>query len=169
MKEVVDGVIEKITETDWLELGINLIKGIADGIVNGAINVLNAIKDVCGNALDAVKDFFGIHSPSKVMADEVGKFIPAGIAVGIEDNMSPITEAMQDIERQTNASISANVMSATNSGYNSLKSGVNGTTNQMGNISINVYGSENQSPKELALAVEDLINTRIRQKGMAFA
>mgnify|MGYP006922544594 CR=1 FL=1 len=40
------------------------------------MSLINVFKDLAESALDAVKDFFGIASPSKVMRDQVGKMLP---------------------------------------------------------------------------------------------
>ena len=48
--------------------------------------------------LTLIKKFFGIESPSKVMANEVGRYIPEGIALGIEQNADAVTDAMGDLQ-----------------------------------------------------------------------
>ena len=45
---------------------------------------------------DGVKSALGIHSPSKVFADEIGKWIPPGIGVGIEAEMPDLYKQMDD-------------------------------------------------------------------------
>ena len=124
-------IFEIWTSVDWLQLGKDLISGIANGVKNYASQLWNAIKDVCKGALNSAKNFFGIHSPSTVMRDQVGKWLPEGIAAGIEDNMSVVTDAMSDLTDEATGSISGNVQSVVavqNANTSSLnKSSVNGT------------------------------------------
>jgi phage-related protein len=96
-KDVIDNILNKFKDTDWKQIGKNIIEGIKQGIVNAAHMIYDAIRDVAEKALDTVTDFFDIGSPSKLMANEVGRWIPAGIAVGIEDNIDPLTAAMDEV------------------------------------------------------------------------
>jgi phage-related protein len=100
--EVIENIKTTFAETDWKKLGTDIIDGIVKGIKNAASKVWNAIKDLCSDALEAAEDFFDIGSPSKVMADRVGRWIPAGIAEGIEDNMDPLMSAMDEIGETSN-------------------------------------------------------------------
>lgn len=81
--QVITGIQTKFSATNWAEVGINIIKGIRDGVANAAKMLIDAVKDVASQALDGLKRFLGIHSPSAVMRDEVGRQITAGIAEGI--------------------------------------------------------------------------------------
>ena len=124
-------IFEIWREIDWLELGKNVILGIAKGISNYKSQLWQAIKDVCKGALNSAKDFFGISSPSKVMADQVGKWLPEGIAVGVENNADVVNSAMSDLTEEALSGINGNARSvvAVQSGNSSSlnKSSVNGT------------------------------------------
>ena len=71
-----------------------IISGLINGIGAMAGALWDAAVNIAKSALNAIKSFFGIASPSKVMRDEVGRWIPAGVAEGIEKNTRPITSAM---------------------------------------------------------------------------
>jgi hypothetical protein len=78
-------------------LPLPTIESIADDvIVANASAVVNKIKEICGQALDAVKKFFGIHSPSTVMAG-LGKNLMEGLADGITKAGSQATAAMAGV------------------------------------------------------------------------
>ena len=79
------------------EIGSNLVKGIWNGISNVKEWILNKIKGFGNDILDGLKNFFGIHSPSKVMADEVGQYLPLGIAEGIKDSKDSVLDSLQDV------------------------------------------------------------------------
>ena len=85
-------------DKDWGEIGLNIIKGIASGITGAVGTLVDAAKEAAGNALDSVKDFLGIESPSKVFRDQVGKYMAQGMGVGFEryipvDDMIHSTDA----------------------------------------------------------------------------
>ncbi len=89
VKSVVDGVSS--LPGQMLDIGKNIVDGIWKGISGAAGWLKDKISDFAGGVVDGIKDFFGIHSPSKLMADEVGKFLPKGLAVGFEAEI-PNTE-----------------------------------------------------------------------------
>ena len=82
----------------WGSVGSAVVKGIAAGISGGASAIINAAKSAAKRALDSVKNFLGIHSPSRVFRDEVGRWIPPGISVGIDKEMPKLeAEVTSDV------------------------------------------------------------------------
>ena len=81
---------------NMIAAGENLIMGIVNGIANGIDWVLSIIGDLCNAALGAIMGFFGIRSPSSVMA-EMGSYLMQGFAEGIEDEGSTVIAALDDI------------------------------------------------------------------------
>jgi tape measure domain-containing protein len=81
------------------DVGKNIVEGIWNGIKNAKDWLLGKVKEWCGNILNGIKAFFGIHSPSRVMRDEIGKRLPQGVAVGIEANTD---EALKAIDNMNN-------------------------------------------------------------------
>lgn len=69
-------------------VGRNIVQGLWNGIQGAAGWLLGRIKGWCGNILNGIKGFFGIHSPSRVMRDEVGVQLAKGMALGIRDGES---------------------------------------------------------------------------------
>jgi len=102
-KEAASNLFDNIVDTikslpDKLkDIGSDIVEGLWNGINNMSSWISNKISGFGENVLSGIKDFFGIHSPSKVMADEVGKWIPAGIAVGIEKNAKSALNSMKDL------------------------------------------------------------------------
>ncbi|MBK4202702.1 phage tail tape measure protein [Bacillus subtilis] len=68
---------------DLYEIGANIIQGLIDGIGSMASAVGEKISQIASSIPDGIKSFLGIHSPSRVMRDQVGRWIPAGLAEGI--------------------------------------------------------------------------------------
>lgn len=81
---------------DWKGLGKNIIDGIVNGLKAAGNALIEFIKNLASMAVDGAKIVLGINSPSKVFANEVGRWIPAGIAVGIEDNAHQLDSAVQN-------------------------------------------------------------------------
>lgn len=82
---VVNGL--KSLPSQMVNIGKNLIKGLWNGINDMVGWIGNKIKSFGKGVLDGIKDFFGIHSPSKLLADEIGKFMPMGIEVGFANQL----------------------------------------------------------------------------------
>lgn len=71
----------------WLiSAGNNIIQGLINGIKSAIGNAVAAVKGAASSIVNAAKGALGIHSPSRVFRDEVGKMIPAGLGVGVTMN-----------------------------------------------------------------------------------
>lgn len=68
-------------------VGINIVEGIKQGIADAWSALTSWFTDKMKDLVDSVADFLKIGSPSKLMADEIGRWIPAGIAEGINKGM----------------------------------------------------------------------------------
>lgn len=79
------------------EIGDNIVSGIWDGI-DGAVGWISGkVSGFCDNVLDGFKDALGIHSPSRVMRDKVGKFITLGLADGITSEEGYLIDSVDDL------------------------------------------------------------------------
>lgn len=79
------------------EVGKNLLTGLGNGLVEGVKGVVEKAKSVAGNVLNAVKGFFGVASPSKEFR-KIGGFLMEGMALGIEDNLGMVDDAMSGLD-----------------------------------------------------------------------
>ena len=79
-----------------VSIGSNIIHGIISGITGAAGSLFSTMKNIASNALNAAKSALGIHSPSTVFRDVIGKMIPAGVTVGIEANAGKTIKAIKD-------------------------------------------------------------------------
>lgn len=79
---------------DWASLGRDIIDGIINGISNAAWNLYNTVMDLAAGAWATMKNALGIGSPSKVFEQQIGRWIPAGVSVGIDDNMAPLNASI---------------------------------------------------------------------------
>jgi len=112
---------------------------------NGINDMTSWIKDKISGFGDSVvsglKDFFGIHSPSRLMADEVGKWLPEGIAVGIDKNAKSVLQSMKDVTMGAVNGARAGLATADTAGTGSTVGG--------GSVVNNFYQTNN-SPKALS-------------------
>ncbi len=95
---VISPLLTKAKEA--VNVGKNLVQGLWNGIQNAKDWLLGKIKSWCGSILNGIKSFFGIHSPSTVMRDEVGLMIAKGLAEGIEDGRSEVQKVMDDMNKE---------------------------------------------------------------------
>ena len=126
IKGILGGASKLFTDIDWVGLGKGFIDGIISGVKQAIPNLINSVTSAAKDAWQAVKNFFGISSPSKLMRDSVGKMIPQGIAVGVEQEMP---EASEDIRNSVKKNTDISAM-------------VNGVT---GAMQINALGSGQQT------------------------
>lgn len=83
---------------NWLkDAGGNIVRGLWDGISDMFNWVRNNILGFGGNIVKWAKQALGIHSPSRVMAEEVGKYIPSGIEMGIKANTSGLMDSLDSL------------------------------------------------------------------------
>ncbi len=79
---------------DIKQIGVNILKGIWEGMKSWFSNLINGVKDMGRNIINSFKNVFGIHSPSTVFADEIGKNMALGIGEGFEDTMADVSSQM---------------------------------------------------------------------------
>lgn len=111
----ITGLIDEIPAA-MEKLGMFSEEGFWEGLSKGFTDP-RSISDIYAERqgrsfIEGLKEFFGINSPSKLMRDEIGRYIPAGIAVGIEGNLQPITDAMDKLAGATVATNVADTITA---------------------------------------------------------
>lgn len=82
------------------QMGVYFAQGLANGITAGRSQVINAATQIAASAVTAAKNKLEIKSPSKVMKDEVGAMIVAGMVEGIEENRGLVVEAAEGVTAQ---------------------------------------------------------------------
>ncbi len=92
---IIQGFVDRIS--NFVQIGKDLIGGLWRGIQDTRDWLVNNIKSWCGTVVDGIKEFFGIHSPSTLFRDEIGKMIVAGMGEGITENKGIVTEALSDV------------------------------------------------------------------------
>lgn len=97
LPQIIEAIVSGLAKlgSRLLDAGINIVKGIWEGIKSGIKWIGSKIGGVFGKLLDWIKSLFGIHSPSTVFRDQVGKNMVLGVAEGINQNAGAITAAWQ--------------------------------------------------------------------------
>lgn len=95
---VIGAIVRTFGSENWGSIGLNIIKGIASGLSSAAHMLWDAVKSVLGSFKDNVLSFFEIHSPSR-WGVFVGKMIDAGVANGLIDNTSLVSNAANELQR----------------------------------------------------------------------
>lgn len=79
------------------QLGKDIVEGLWNGINDMVGWIKEKISGFSESVLNGIKEFFGIHSPSKVMRDQVGVMLGRGMAEGITASTSYVTSAMSGL------------------------------------------------------------------------
>ena len=108
--DIVDAIIDFISNVDWLQLGIDILTGLGNGVVAAIEFVIGCFSSL----LSRILEFFGIHSPSTVFAD-MGKNIMQGLIDGIKGLLNGVLSIFSDL-------------------WNNLKSGAQGAWNGIVNV-----------------------------------
>lgn len=144
-----NGAKSGILRVNLVGAGMDLIKGFINGMGRMLGAVVNKACEIGKAAVSNVKKFLHIGSPSRVMRDEVGKWVPAGMAIGMERNIGVVDQASEAISK---AAMVALPSVNTNNFDKSLQA-INGDristtfqhelslTNQPANITLNLGGS----------------------------
>lgn len=143
LKWLKDGIVNGIQ--GLANIGSNIVEGIWNGITGAAEWIYNKVRNFAKNILNNIKNALGIHSPSTIFRDEVGKMLPAGLAIGIEANTD---EALNAID-QMNDEIMNKMNKAVNIETSKMAfSGSNGSVSEILNAN-SVIKVENYNTLEL--------------------
>lgn len=102
------------TSVNWGSVGMNIISGIASGISSAVGSLISVATSAASSALDAIKSKLGIHSPSRVFRDQVGKMMALGMGIGFEKNIpvgsmsAGVKKAVQSLQKSVQLSTSVN-------------------------------------------------------------
>jgi phage-related protein len=171
IRSAIDGI--KNFVTDAINAGKNLIDGIVKGVAGAKDAVVNKVKEIASGALDAVKKFFGIKSPSRVMA-QMGDFMMQGMQNGIERAGQAVVSAATTISGKISDGMQDSLQNVSQGAKNvvGVYRGMYGTLNAMdmasagalsGNISA-MNGAAEANPN--GAIAQAPINVTLEQSGI---
>lgn len=111
-----------------INIGKNIVKGIWKGISGMTGWIADKVGGFVDGIVDGFKDFFGIHSPSKLMANLIGKFLPQGIALGFDKEMPKSLDKMERTLDLANEGLSVRVSQLANTSGRAMASNYYGNT-----------------------------------------
>lgn len=153
-KSAASRMLSAFRAVSWGSVGTHIISGIVRGIAGAAGKLFSAMKNLASKALSAAKKVLGINSPSRVFAAEVGRWIPAGIAVGVTKNSGMLSSVMDDTAKSMTSSFNPNLVRNAQISWSGATQ--NNAANQTGNVvqNINIYQPV-KTPGETAEAIKN--------------
>lgn len=133
----------------FISIGEDIVKGIIHGLENAGSWLTDKVKGLANDALNAAKGFLGISSPSKEFADQVGKWIPHGVAQGVTEHAHEAVSAVRRMSGLLPAAVG--VQGAVNLGVNGLNSA--GTVMATG-LGISAASAVNRGGAIMAVTVD---------------
>ena len=113
---IISQIKNSFTSINWGSVGKNIIQGIASGVSAAAGALVEAAANAAEDALEWVKNKLGIHSPSRVFRDQVGKMMALGMGIGFEKNI-PVKAMNKGLQTAVN-SLKKDVVIATSARTN---------------------------------------------------
>ena len=109
--ELITSVLQALRKLPEMvvDIGKNIVSGIWNGISQMASWLWNKITGWCNSIFNGIKDFFGIHSPSKLFSDKIGKYLALGLGEGFDDNLGKVYKDMQSAVDFETQKLSANL------------------------------------------------------------
>lgn len=109
IKNIATQAISAFKSFDWKSLGSNIINGIVNGLKAGVGAIVDAAKTAAKNAFDAAKEFLGIHSPSRLFRDVIGKNMALGMAVGFDGDIpaEAVEEGLDKVMRRAGKKVAS--------------------------------------------------------------
>lgn len=153
-KSAASRMLSAFRAVSWGSVGTHIISGIVRGIAGAAGKLFSAMKNLASKALSAAKKVLGINSPSRVFAAEVGRWIPAGIAVGVTKNSGMLSSVMDDTAKSMTSSFNPNLVRNAQISWSGATQ--NNAANQTGNVvqNINIYQPV-KTPGETAESIKN--------------
>ena len=158
-------IIDKFKETDWKQLGTNLVAGFKQGISNAWKNLVSWFKGLFGDIVGIAKKILGIASPSKVFK-KLGSFTADGFGIGFEDEFAHVKDDMEDALNFDDASVGINA-SIRKVGAGADGGALGGTS--IGNITINIDGAKYSDEQSLASAIALEIQNMTDRRAAVYA
>lgn len=152
-------------------IGINLIEGLWEGISKAGAWLWDQITGFFGGIVDGIKGFFGIHSPSTLFRDEIGKNLALGLGDGFDREMKTVAKDMENaIPTDFDADVQYTVGAA--GGYRGAAFGgsTSNAYNQSFTININVDHMDNDTDlNALATNLSEIIAQQTMQRENVYA
>lgn len=155
------------TRANAKKIGENIVKGISKGIKSQYSELNNAVKSIMNSVVSTSKKSLQIKSPSRVFANQVGKFIPLGIAQGIENNADSVYSTLSAL---SNNALLAGDWST---GYNAQRTAAGQINDNVSELLTAIlelmrqyfpdFGAEGYDPRGMAKMIAPYIDRQLGQ------
>ncbi|MGL5382482.1 MAG: phage tail tape measure protein [Culicoidibacterales bacterium] len=114
--KIVDNVINAVKNlpSQIFDIGKNIVQGLWNGITSMGSWISDKVSGFFSGIVDGAKSVLGIHSPSRVFRDQVGKYMAEGVGVGFEDEAKHVQLDMNKSLSALTADMSATVQADMN-------------------------------------------------------
>lgn len=167
-KDLVDGLITTVSDIPrrMVSFGKDIVTGLWDGIKEKISWLWDKAKDFASGFLGTIKGAFGIASPSKVMRDQVGKYLAQGVGVGFDDELPDVKNSINRMI--SGITIDSSAYSALSAGIPQLYSGIApGASEVISNSYSTVYNNNTApAPKDEAPVI---VHTHVYLDGAEIA
>lgn len=115
VKSFFTGILDKIIEVfsglkdTMKDIGQRMMDGLIDGVKSMVDKVKNAVTDVVDSAVNGLKNFLGIHSPSRLMRDQVGKMMGLGVGDGILGSTGTVLKDAKQFANNISTGLTSNL------------------------------------------------------------
>ena len=138
-----------------IDIGRNVVSGVWRGICDAKDRLFDNVKHFFSGIVDSAKDALGIRSPSRVMAKQVGRFIPPGVAQGMKNALPKLLdeaeEEMQELAQKMKLAVNMETGDITKSHSAQAQHGTVGNTYHTENFEQNnTYNVPVATPSEIA-------------------
>ena len=158
--KIIGAVAGVLTPSSLLNIGVNLIKGLWQGINDVKSWIIDKIKGFGKSIIDSIKGIFGIHSPSKEFA-WIGKMNVVGLAEGFTKNKDMVTQAVTDMSDEA-----MNAMAGFNS---SMSTGFNANVTASQNVAAGNYQTPSNIVMNITNNVPDSLTSKQVSSDIAYA
>ena len=147
LPQIVTAILDGIGQSTVaiFDVGTNIVAGLWEGLCSSMDWLKNKIAGWVGDVLSFIKGLFGIHSPSTVFRDEIGKNLALGLEEGFVKSMDGVSKSMA-AAIPTSFDVAANI-------HGSVSGASAGTASSTGTV-INIY------PQQLTESTIDYLYTK---------
>ena len=148
---------------DWGSIGRSIVDGIGAGLSAAWDALVSWFSSAINSLVGSIANLLGIHSPSTVMRDKIGKNLAAGIGVGFSDEMASVSRDMQQTMDESIPGASPAAFNASFSGEGAANGG--GSVTSLGGVSVVINGYNVRSDEELAEILSYKLQELLERKG----
>lgn len=166
--EIILAILTALGEgfASFIDVGTNMVRGIWEGIKDSIAWVKQKVSEWVGEVVGFFKDLLGIQSPSKVMADQVGEQMAAGVGEGFSDGLTDVerdmTAAQENLNRKM-AGMAAGLESSVtvNAGAGPIEHRFSGT------IRVEGVGSQGEFIASTDILIDQIVDALRREARFA--